>query len=256
MTMNSVLYTIENNIAKIALNKPEKNNAFDEQMIKELTVALKKAADDTAVKIIILYGNGKHFSAGADLNWMRKMADASLKENKQDALKLAELLYTLYHCPKPTIAQIQGANYGGGVGLIAACDIAIATDNATFCFSEVRLGLIPAVISPYVIQAIGARVAKMLFMCGRAFDVTEAKCINLIHHITSKESLAAFTQEIALNLSLLPQDAVLACKKLTHIVAKKPIDLKLMDLTANLIAEKRQSIEAKTLMKKFLTTQA
>ncbi|OGV25378.1 MAG: hypothetical protein A3F18_00250 [Legionellales bacterium RIFCSPHIGHO2_12_FULL_37_14] len=251
--MNLVLTNITNDIAMLTLNRPLKNNAFDGQMMQELTTAIHQAEKNSAVKVIVLQGEGKHFSAGADLKWMQQMAASDYAANKQDALLLAELLFTLSSCTKPTIAQVKGASYGGGIGLIAACDIAVAADSATFCFSEVRLGLLPAVISPYVVQAIGMRMAKMLFITGRIFTADEALRINLIHHITTFANLAALTNEITTNICKLPQEAVAACKKLAQDVAFKPIDKKMLDLTATLIAKRRQAKEAKALIAKFLS---
>jgi methylglutaconyl-CoA hydratase len=253
--MTHLTQTLTDHISWISLNCPEKNNAFDERLIQALTEALHQAIENENVRVIVLKGEGKHFSAGADLNWMLRLAQASLEENEKDALKLAKLLQVLYTCPKPTIAQIQGCAYGGGVGLVAACDISIAAETAKFCFSEVKLGLIPAVISPYVIEAIGARTAKRLFMTGETFTAEEALKFNLIHQLVNPSELDACVQQAALHLTTLPVEAVQACKSLVQTVSHQPIDAQLMTLTAQLIAKKRQSPEAQTHMETFLTSQ-
>lgn len=250
--MTHLTQTLSDHVAWITLNRPEKNNAFDEHLIQVLTQAIQQAVENENVRVIVLKGEGKHFSAGADLNWMLRLAEASLDENEKDALKLANLLQVLYSCPKPTIAQIQGAAFGGGVGLVAACDIAIASETATFCFSEVKLGLIPAVISPYVIEAVGARTAKRLFMTGEAFTADEALRFNLIHAVVPSSELSSAVTKRAHHLSALPVEAVQACKSLVQSVSHQPINHELMNLTAHLIATKRQSNEAQLHMKTFL----
>ncbi|HEY2624121.1 MAG TPA: enoyl-CoA hydratase-related protein, partial [Dyella sp.] len=156
-------------VRRITLNRPQVHNAFDDGLIAELTAALETAGADPAVRAVVLSGEGASFSAGADLNWMRGMAGASEAENRQDSLRLARLMRSLQYLPKPTIARVNGAAYGGGVGLVACCDIAIGVDSARFGLTEVKLGLVPAVISPYVIHAIGLRHARRLFLTGELF---------------------------------------------------------------------------------------
>ena len=173
--------TIENRVARIALDRPDVHNAFDDELIAGLTTALVELEGNAAVRAIVLTGQGVSFSAGADLNWMRRMAQASEADNRADAVRLAALMRTLNFLSKPTIARVNGAAYGGGVGLVACCDIAIAADGAKFGLTEVRLGLVPAVISPYVIAAIGARAARRLFVTGEVFDAVEALRIGLVH---------------------------------------------------------------------------
>ncbi|HUL55870.1 MAG TPA: enoyl-CoA hydratase-related protein, partial [Usitatibacter sp.] len=151
-------------IGLVTLNRPERHNAFDDAMIAELTEALRSIEAEDAMRVVVLSGAGKSFSAGADLNWMKRMAGFSLEENKRDAMGLATLMRTLAHLRKPTIARVHGAAYGGGVGLVACCDVAIATVNATFALTEAKLGLIPAAISPYVVSAIGERAARRYFL--------------------------------------------------------------------------------------------
>jgi methylglutaconyl-CoA hydratase len=187
--MSAILVTDRGAVRQIALNRPEVHNAFDDGLIGELTAALLDAGRDPAVRTVVLTGTGASFSAGADLHWMRGMAAASEDENREDSLRLAALVRTLQFCPKPTIARVNGAAYGGGVGLIAACDIAIGTEGAKFGLTEVKLGLVPAVISPYVVAAIGVRQARRLFLTGEIFDAAEACRIGLLHRVVPAVAL-------------------------------------------------------------------
>ena len=170
-----------NCVTRIALNRPDVHNAFDDHLIAELTAVLERIDGDATVHAVVLTGNGASFSAGANLNWMRAMASASEAQNRTDSEALARLMRTLNFLSKPTVARVNGAAYGGGVGLVACCDIALAADGAKFGLTEVRLGLVPAVISPYVIAAIGARQARRLFVTGEIFDAAEAARIGLVH---------------------------------------------------------------------------
>ena len=176
-----ILLTRRGATAEIALNRPSVHNAFDAALITELTAALERLDRDPSVRAVVLTGSGSTFSAGADLNWMRSMAGASEAENREDSLRLAALMRTLNFLSKPTLARVNGSAYGGGVGLVACCDIAIGVDGAKFSLSEVKLGLVPAVISPYVIAAIGARQARRMFLSAEVFDAREAERIGLLH---------------------------------------------------------------------------
>ena len=178
---DSVLCEHRGSSAWITLNRPQVHNAFDDGLIAALTAAFERADADPDVRAVVLTGNGSCFSAGADLNWMRSMAGASEQENRDDSLRLARLMRTLQFLPKPTIARVNGAAYGGGVGLVACCDIAVGIDTAKFALSEVKLGLVPAVISPYVIAAIGLREARRLFITGEVFEAATAARIGLLH---------------------------------------------------------------------------
>ncbi|MEP6941171.1 MAG: enoyl-CoA hydratase-related protein [Rudaea sp.] len=182
---------IEHRVARIALNRPDLHNAFDDALIADLTDALARMGAHPGVRAVVLTGNGASFSAGADLAWMRRMAKASEEDNRADAERLAALMRTLNFLPKPTIARVIGAAFGGGVGLIACCDIAVAADSAKFGLSEVKLGLVPAVISPHVIAAIGLRAARRLFMSGETIDTREAQRIGLVHEIATIDDLDA-----------------------------------------------------------------
>lgn len=250
--MTLVTQTHSHHICWITLNRPEKNNAFDERMIQQLTRAIQTAIENDAVHVLVLTGEGRHFSAGADLAWMQRMATAGEAENEKDAFELAKLLQLLYHCPKPTLVQIQGVAYGGALGLIAACDIAIAAADAQFCFSEVKLGLMPAVISPYVIRAIGPRAAKRWFITGEAFSAEQAEQIQLIHRTVEPLTLSSEMAELAQLVAKLPVEAVKACKTLVDASIYPPIDEKVMKQNAKLIATRRASSEAQMLMKAFL----
>jgi|SRR6185312_593051 len=189
MSESSLEISIDSRIARVALNRPEVHNAFDDRLIADLTSALLKLENDAHVRAIVLTGSGASFSAGADLNWMRAMAKASETDNRADAERLAALMRTLNFLAKPTIARVNGAAYGGGVGLVACCDMAISVDTAKFGLTEVKLGLVPAVISPYVVAAIGPRHARRLFVTGEVFEAADAARIGLVHQITFADKL-------------------------------------------------------------------
>jgi len=186
---SSIHLADQGNVRRITLHRPQVHNAFDDGLIAELTAALQEAGKDNAVRAVVLTGEGASFSAGADLNWMRGMASASEADNCADSLRLATLMRTLQYLPKPTVARVNGAAYGGGVGLVACCDIAIGVDSARFGLTEVKLGLVPAVISPYVIHAIGLRQARRLFVTGELFDASTALRIGLLHQCVPAEQL-------------------------------------------------------------------
>ena len=186
---DSILVRTQAGVATITLNRPNVHNAFDDALIAELTAALFACDGDAAVRAVVLTGAGASFSAGADLHWMRGMAAASEDANREDSLRLAALMRTLNFLSKPTVARVNGAAYGGGVGLVACCDIAIGVDGAKFSLSEVKLGLVPAVISPYVIAAISARQARRLFVSGEVFDAQTAVRIGLLHECVAAEQL-------------------------------------------------------------------
>lgn len=200
-TMSTTLnLSINRGIATLQLNRPEVHNAFDDHLIAALTQALQQLELDNSVRAVVLSGVGASFSAGADLNWMHGMANASEAENYADSLRLAELMRTLAFLSKPTIARVNGAAYGGGVGLIACCDIAIAADSAKFGLIETKLGLVPAIISPYVIRAIGERHAMRLFLTAAIFDAEHARTIGLIHSVVAATQL---DQAVCTELDLL-----------------------------------------------------
>ncbi|MEP7042698.1 MAG: enoyl-CoA hydratase-related protein [Dokdonella sp.] len=189
MSSEAVLVSIVGAVATLTLNRSNVHNAFDDALIAELTAALVTCEADAALRAVVLTGAGASFSAGADLNWMRRMASTSEDDNRADSLRLATLMRTLNFLSKPTIARVNGSAYGGGVGLLACCDLAIGVDGAKFSLSEVKLGLVPAVISPYVIGAIGLRQARRLFISGEVFDAAMAARIGLLHECVSPDQL-------------------------------------------------------------------
>ena len=248
----SLLVNVEQHIATVTLNRPEIRNAFNDEMIAELTDAFKTLGDDNQVRVIVLAATGKAFCAGADLNWMRAMADYSYEENLADADKLAQMLKTIYECPKPTIAAVQGDVYAGGMGLVAVCDVAIAVRIANFCLSEVRLGLAPATISPYVIKSLGARASQRYFLSAEVFDSKKARQLGFIHERVSEESLddavALFCATVVKN----SPEAVKTCKRLLHEVAGAPITDELIADTVKGIADIRSSEQGKEGVQAFL----
>ncbi|MCC5014103.1 MULTISPECIES: enoyl-CoA hydratase-related protein [unclassified Legionella] len=250
--MTDLLSELHDRVFIITLNRPGKHNAFDDNLLAALQQLLDEAISNPQARVILLKANGKHFSAGADLAWMQRMAQFSEEENLQDALVLARVMHTLHISPKPTIAMVQGAAYGGGAGLVAASDLAIASPTARFCFSEVKLGLVPAVISPYVVKAIGERTAKWLFMTAEIFDAEEAKKLQLVQHCVAEEELLAFTVNYAQQIARLAPEAVKACKTLVSQVAARPINEELLQQTATLIAKKRVSAEGQRGLTAFL----
>ncbi|ASQ46746.1 2,3-dehydroadipyl-CoA hydratase [Legionella clemsonensis] len=252
MNDDLLLTELRQRIFILTLNRTDKHNAFDENLLAALQHQLDKAINNPEVRIIMLKANGQHFSAGADLSWMQRMAEFNEEENLRDAMVLAQVMYTLNSSPKPTIAVVQGAAFGGGAGLAAACDITIAASTARFCFSEVKLGLIPAVISPYVIKAIGERAAKWLFMTAEAFDAAKAKQLGLVHYAIAENELWEFSLNVAERMTKLAPLAVRDCKNLVDTVANKAINEELLSYTANLIAKKRVSAEGQQGLHAFL----
>jgi len=246
------LKTSERGIASVILDRPEQHNAFDDGMIAELIELLGKLERDERVRVLVLRAMGKSFSAGADLNWMRRMADYDLAQNTDDAMQLAELMRGLNCFPKPTIALVEGAAYGGGVGLVACCDIAIASPTASFCLSEVKLGLIPAVISPYVIEAIGTRAARRFMLSAERFDAEYACRLGLVHEVVAARELDARLDSVIESLLAAGPAAQTATKDLIRAVSNKPIDDELMRNCAQRIAQIRSSIEGREGLSAFL----
>ncbi|WP_199096189.1 enoyl-CoA hydratase/isomerase family protein [Dyella sp. ASV21] len=245
-------------IRRITLNRPQVHNAFDDTLIAELTTALEQAGADETVRAVVLTGEGASFSAGADLNWMRGMASASEAANREDSLRLAKLMRTLQYLPKPTIARVNGAAYGGGVGLVACCDIAIGVDTARFGLTEVKLGLVPAVISPYVIHAMGLRQARRLFLTGELFDAPTALAIGLLHECVASEQL---DEAVDATLALLAKAGPLAqaqAKQLAlRVAGADPAQAERLDQdNAALIARLRVSPEGQEGLSAFLNKRA
>lgn len=239
-------------VATVVLSRPEVRNAFNDEVIAELSHAFTALGDDPAVRAIVLMAEGPAFCAGADLNWMRRMADYSRDENLADAGKLAFMLRTLYECPKPTIARVQGDVVAGGMGLVAACDMAVSVDTAHFCLSEVKIGLIPATISPYVIRAMGARAAHRWFLTAERFDAAEALRLGLVHAVVPAERLDAQVGELVAALTSASPNAVRQCKQLVQDVAGREITRLLIERTVEGIADIRASDEGKEGVQAFL----
>lgn len=258
MSHETVLLDIQSNgVARLTLNRPEIHNAFDDVIIQRLTEHLRELDTNPAVRVLVLASNGKNFSAGADFNWMKRMAANSHDENLQDALGLAGLMSVLNNLSKPTIALVQGAAYGGAVGLAACCDIVIATQGSRFCLSEVRIGLTPATISPYVVRAIGERQARRYFQSAEAFSAEQAQQYGLVHEVV--EDNAALDTACATIVQALRRNgprAMHAAKELVFAVSQKPIDAALIDDTARRIADIRVSEEGQEGLSAFLQKRA
>ncbi len=242
----------DDGVTTLTLNRPAINNAFDNEIISLMIKALNDCRLNDDVKVVKLTGAGKHFSAGADLNWMRRMADLDYSENREDAGQLAQLMSTLYHLNKPTIAQISGASYGGAVGLIACCDIAIASEKSIFCLSEVKIGLIPAVISPYVVKAIGERQARRFFITAEVIKSEQALNLNLVHEIVPAEELKSRVDEIVSSMLNNGPKAMGMSKALVQKVANETLDENLINHTRDLIAQIRVSEEGQEGLSAFL----
>ncbi len=250
--MNKLCLEQQEQLFLISFNNIEKHNAFDDELLKQLDSALDQALSHSDIRVIVIQANGKHFSAGADLNWMQRMAHASESDNHADALKFAQTLHKLSTSTKPTVALVQGTTYGGGLGIMAACDVVFATEQAKFCFSELNLGLIPAVISPYVIQAIGARMAKALFLSAEVFNAPQAQAMHLIHRIVPASELRSSAYQFANNLAQKPEQALYAAKALVTHVQDQPINDDLIQDCAAWIAKIRVSKEAQNALHLFL----
>lgn len=249
---NPLLNLREGPVARLRMNRPEVHNAFDAMLIAALTGALEALATDDDIRVVVLEGEGASFSAGADLNWMRGMAAASEAENRNDSLALARLMRTLNELPKPTIARVQGAAFGGGVGLVACCDIAIGAGDARFGLTESKLGLLPAVISPYVIEAIGARQARRWFASAEIFDADQARDMGLLHETVDAADLdAAVERQIALLLKAGPLASAQA-KALVRQVASHTDGRRHDQDNASLIARLRVSAEGQEGLSAFL----
>jgi methylglutaconyl-CoA hydratase len=243
---------IEGTIARIWLDQPDARNAFDDVVIAELTQAFTEAGASPQVKAIVLGANGPAFCAGANLNWMRRMADYTRDENIADAGKLAAMLRTIAECPKPTIARVQGDVYAGGMGLVAACDMAVSVDTAWYCLSEVKIGLVPATISPYVLRAMGTRASQRYFLTAERFTAAEAHRIGFVHEVVAADALDAKVDELLKALTGASPAAVRACKQLIADVAGREIDDALIAKTVEGIADIRASDEGREGVQAFL----
>ena len=239
-------------VATVVLSRPEVRNAFNDEVIAELSQAFVQLGEASEVRAIVLMAEGPAFCAGADLNWMRRMADYTRDENIEDAGKLAFMLRAIYDCPKPTIARVQGDVYAGGIGLVAACDMAVSVDTANYCLSEVKLGLIPATISPYVNRAMGARAAHRYFLTAERFSAAEAHRIGFVHEVVSADQLDAKVAELTQALCNASPNAVRSCKRLLQEVAGRDIEAPLIAMTVEGIADIRASREGKEGVQSYL----
>lgn len=245
--------TDERGVATVTLNRPDVHNAFNDNLIKDLETAFVSLGRNDNVRVIILTGAGKSFSAGADLNWMKNCVTYSEEENIADAMRLSSMLSSIHTCPKPTLAWVNGAAFGGGVGLAAACDIAVTTATNVFCLSEVRLGLTPATISPYVVRAIGERAAHRYFLTGERFDGIEARKIGLVHEAGQTPEEASMIMEGLVEHLLAGGPAAQAdCKTLISMVSGTPLSVELRAATAKQIARRRTSPEGQEGLTSFL----
>jgi methylglutaconyl-CoA hydratase len=252
MSPSTLEISIAHHVAVIWMAREKVRNAFNETMIADLAKTFRELGADSDVRAIVLAGRGPAFCAGADLDWMRKIAGYSLAENRIDARKMAEMLRLIYECPKPTIARVHGDAYAGGIGLLSACDIAVAATKAAFCLSETKLGLIPATISPYVLHAMGANAARRYFLTAERFDAAEAYRIGLVHDIALLEQLDARINEMLGALMQASSHAVREAKRLVREIGGRPVDDALLLDTAERIAVVRASDDAKEGIRAFL----
>jgi methylglutaconyl-CoA hydratase len=254
MTKNkykAILYHKENQVAKIILNRPKVHNAFNSTMISELLDVLKAIRNDSSVRVIVLTGKGKSFCAGADLNWMKEIINYSFDQNLKESLEIAELLYSIYSVPKPTIAQVKGAAIGGGVGFLSACDMVLAASTAKFGLSEVKIGLIPAAISPYVVRRIGESKAREYFLTGERITAERAEKLGLVNHVYSLQKLGIETKNTVNRLLSSGPDAIANCKELLFKVPQISL-IEAKEFTARMIANLRISDEGQEGMAAFL----
>ena len=252
MTYQTLVVQHEQHVATVWLNRPAVRNAFNEMAITEITQAFCDLGANESVRVIVLAARGPAFCAGADLNWMKKMAGYTHAENHADAVQLAEMLRTIYFCAKPVVAKVQGDCYAGGMGLVAACDIAVAAEEANFCLSEVKLGLIPATISPYVIKAMGESAARRYFITAERFTAQEAMRIGFVHAAVKADMLDATVADLVKALASNSPNAVKQAKRLVQDVAGAPVTQALIADTAQRIAVIRASDEGKEGVRSFL----
>lgn len=239
-------------IATVWLNRPDVRNALNEDVISELTNAVHALGSDSQVRVVVLAGRGTAFCAGADLSWMKRMAEYSHSENRASALELAQMLHALHTCPKPTIARVHGAAFAGGMGLASACDIRVADPVAEFCLSEVRIGLVPATISPYVVQAMGASAARRYMLTAERLPAVEAQRIGFVHAMASAGMIDEAVGQFATALLGAGPAALTRTKRLLDEVIDRPVDVALLNVTADVIADVRASTEGREGVGAFL----
>jgi methylglutaconyl-CoA hydratase len=239
-------------VAEVWLNRPEVRNAFNDRVIADLTGVFAGLAAEPELRVVLLAARGKAFCAGADLNWMRAMADYSWDQNRQDAQQLADMLWTLDQCPVPVVGRIQGDCYAGGMGLASICDVVVASNTAAFCLSEARLGLLPATISPYVVRALGAQASRRYFVTAERFTAAQAHSFGLVHELCEPEALDERVATLINTLVANGPAAVRACKQLVRDVAGQPLNEALRAETARRIADMRASPEGREGVQSFL----
>jgi len=252
LSIYQYLNTQGNEIVYVTLNRPEVRNAFNEGLISELQDVFTKLGADDDCRVIVLQANGKSFCAGADLNWMKSMANFTKAENIADSRKMALMLNTIYSCPKPVIAKVQGDAYAGGVGLASVCDILIASTQVRFCISEAKLGLLPATIAPYVIRALGEQASRRYFVTAEVFTAAHGKEIGFVHELVDPDALDSKVDEICQAILSNGPMAVMACKKIVRDISQQAITPALLEDTVERIATIRTSDEAQARMKAFL----
>jgi len=243
-------------VAEVLLARPEARNAFDGPLVAALTEAFTRLGQDPALRVVVLGAHGGVFCAGADLAWMRAMAGATPEENRADARALAGMLAAVDGCPVPVVARVQGDCWGGGVGLLAACDVVVASEAARFCLSEVRLGLVPATIGPYLVRAVGARAVRRYAVTAERFGAAEAHRLGLVHQRCAPEALDAAVHGLVEAIAGNGPSAVRRCKRLAADLAERPLGPELREETARLIAEVRAGIEAREGVAAFLEGRA
>ena len=242
-------------VAHVWLNRPEVRNAFNDEVIAALTATFAELSADDTLRVIVLGAHGKAFCAGADLNWMKAMAGYSWEENRADAQRLADMLWTLDQCPVPIVGRIQGDCYAGGMGLAAVCDVLVAVEGATFCLSEARLGLLPATISPYVVRALGQQASRRYMVTAERFSAVRAHALDMVHELVSPETLDEKVNELVGLLVANGPQATRACKRLVQDVGGQAITETLRAETARRIADVRASDEGRAGVQSFLTKQ-
>lgn len=248
--------TDDRGVAKITLNRPDKHNAFDDKVIGELHSALEEVAERGDVRVLILAAEGRSFSAGADLQWMQRMVDLDYESNLADARMLAAMLERLNTMPMPVIARVNGAAYGGAVGLVSCCDIAVATERASFSLSEVKLGLIPATVGPYVVKAMGERAARRYFLTGERISAEDALALGLVSELVDEQALDEAVEKYVQTFLANSPAALTAAKQLIADVADRPVDAEVIEHTSKLIASIRVSKEGQEGLRAFLEKRA
>ena len=254
--MHTLDIQIHGPVARVFLNRPQVRNAFNDGVVAELTQAFATLGADAALRAIVLGGHGKAFCAGADLAWMRSMADYSWDQNRADAERLAAMLWAGYTCPLPLVGRVHGDCYAGGLGLAAICDVLVAAEGVQFCLSEARLGLLPATIGPYVVRALGEQASRRYFTTAERFSAAEAHRLGFVHECVAADALEAKVQEIVATLVANGPAAVKACKQLVKDMVHRPIDAALRDDTARRIADIRASAEGREGVQSFLNKRA